>query len=358
MDAEPAAVSLATAPEEEGHCAPLTLIGKEVAKAQESPLLSEQPTAAQAESQAAAPHSPAAYNMALQDTDQCKMSGVLNEAVAAIQGLGQQLAEHWEPAQTMHVVMAPRPPSATQDSESSLPGKPPGEPSTASLVQEECEDGEHMASAMSGDHQGEPSTASLVQEECEDGEHMASAVSGDHQGEPSTASLVQEECEDGEHMPSAMSGEHQREPNSATLVQEECEDGEHMASAMSGELQREPNSATLVPEECEDGEHTASAMSGDHQGEPSTAIFSPAAHEEDLASLLPQISLDDAAAPHLDRAGEDETDSTWSPLSWDSWHQVSQGRVTSTEHHELLQAGAVSRPCAAGRWLVLSVSAR
>ena len=58
MDAEPAAVSLATAPEEEGHCAPLTLVGKEVAKAQESPLLSEQPTAAQAESQAAAPHSP------------------------------------------------------------------------------------------------------------------------------------------------------------------------------------------------------------------------------------------------------------------------------------------------------------
>ena len=246
MDAEPAAVSLATAPEEEGHCAPLTLIGKEVAKAQESPLLSEQPTAAQAESQAAAPHSPAACAAPLQDTDQWDVSEILHKAVTATQGPNRQLVEQRDPAQTMHVVTAATTPAASQDSESSLPG----------------------------------------------------------------------------------------------------------------EHQREPNSATLVPEECEDGEHTASAMSGDHQGEPSTAIFSPAAHEEDLASLLPQISLADAAAPHLDRAGEDETDSTWSPLSWDSWHQVSQGRVTSTEHHELLQAGAVSRPCAAGRWLVLSVSAR
>ena len=246
MDAEPAAVSLATAPEEEGHCAPLTLIGKEVAKAQESPLLSEQPTAAQAESQAAAPHSPAACAAPLQDTDQWDVSEILHKAVTATQGPNRQLVEQRDPAQTMPVVTAATTPAACQDSESSLPG----------------------------------------------------------------------------------------------------------------EHQREPNSATLVPEECEDGEHTASAMSGDHQGEPSTAIFSPAAHEEDLASLLPQISLADAAAPHLDRAGEDETDSTWSPLSWDSWHQVSQGRVTSTEHHELLQAGAVSRPCAAGRWLVLSVSAR
>ncbi|XP_037230654.1 uncharacterized protein LOC119142050 [Falco rusticolus] len=157
--------------------------------------------------------------MALQDTDQCKMSGVLNEAVAAIQGLGQQLAEHWDPAQNVHVVMAPRPPSATQDSESSLPGKPPGEPSTASLVQEECEDGEHMASAMSGEHQGEASTA----------------------------------------------------------------------------------------------------------------IFSPAAHEEDLASLLPQISLHDAAAPHLEPAVEDETDATGSPLSWDSWHQEQPGHSAIEE---------------------------
>ncbi|XP_055554134.1 uncharacterized protein LOC129734546 [Falco cherrug] len=157
--------------------------------------------------------------MALQDTDQCKMSGVLNEAVAAIQGLGQQLAEHWDPAQNVHVVMAPRPPSATQDSESSLPGKPPGEASTASLVQEECEDGEHMASAMSGEHQGEASTA----------------------------------------------------------------------------------------------------------------IFSPAAHEEDLASLLPQISLDDAAIPHLDRAGEDKRGYMDSTLSAESWHQEQPGHSAIEE---------------------------
>ncbi|XP_055554028.1 uncharacterized protein LOC129734493 [Falco cherrug] len=102
-------------------------------------------------------------------------------------------------------------------------------------------------------------------------------------------------------------------------------------SSLPGERQREPNSATLVPAECEDGEHTASAMSGERQGEASTAIFSPAAHEEDLASLLPQISLHDAAAPHLEPAVEDETDAPGSPLSWDSWHQEQPGHSAIEE---------------------------
>ena len=128
--------------------------------------------------------------------------------------------------------------------------------------------------------------------------------------------------------------------------------------SLSGEHQGEPNSASLVQEECEDGDYMASAVSGDHQGEASTGIFSPAAQEEDLASLLFQISLDDAAIPHLDPSGEDKRDYVDSTLSAEPWRQVSLEFVSGTDHHKLLWTRIVPRVRAAGRWLVLSVSAR
>ncbi|XP_056182126.1 uncharacterized protein LOC130143467 [Falco biarmicus] len=130
MDDKPAAAALTGAPVEEWYCASLATVGKEARKTPASPLLSEQPTAV-AESQAAAPHSPIAYNMALQDTDDCKMREVLHEALPAIQELSQQLAEHGDPAQSVGVVMAAAPPAAPQDSEPPLSGEPQREPSTA-----------------------------------------------------------------------------------------------------------------------------------------------------------------------------------------------------------------------------------
>ncbi|XP_037230774.1 uncharacterized protein LOC119142173 [Falco rusticolus] len=87
------------------------------------------------------------------------MSDVLHELEAVIQERSQQLVEQRHSAQSMDAAMAVKPRAATEDSESTLAAEPRGEPSTASPVPDECQDGEHMASPMSGDHPGEASAA-------------------------------------------------------------------------------------------------------------------------------------------------------------------------------------------------------
>ncbi|CAM9391183.1 unnamed protein product, partial [Bubo scandiacus] len=61
-------------------------------EAPSSPVLSERATAAEAVCQAPAPHSPTAYDTALQDTIQCLLSEFLAKVLAAVQGLDQQPA--------------------------------------------------------------------------------------------------------------------------------------------------------------------------------------------------------------------------------------------------------------------------
>ncbi|XP_037263913.1 uncharacterized protein LOC119157272 isoform X2 [Falco rusticolus] len=87
------------------------------------------------------------------------MSDVLHELEAVIQERSQQPVEQRHSAQSMDAAMAVKPRAATEDSESTLAAEPRGEPSTASPVPDERQDGEHMASPMSGDPPGEASAA-------------------------------------------------------------------------------------------------------------------------------------------------------------------------------------------------------
>ncbi|XP_040437361.1 uncharacterized protein LOC121082091 [Falco naumanni] len=131
---------------------------QEAAKAPAS-LFSKQGTAAQTGSQAPAPHSPTAHTVALQDAARWDMSDVLHELEAVIQERSQQPVEQRHSAQSMDAAMALKPPATTEESESTLAAEPQGEPSTASPVPDERQDGEHMDSPMSGDHPGEASAA-------------------------------------------------------------------------------------------------------------------------------------------------------------------------------------------------------
>ncbi|XP_037263909.1 nucleolar protein dao-5-like isoform X2 [Falco rusticolus] len=155
---EPAAAALAAAAEEEEQRSPLAPTEQEAAKAPAS-LFSKQGTAAQTGSQAPAPHSPTAHTVALQDAAWWDMSDVLHELEAVIQERSQQPVEQRHSAQSMDAAMAVKPRAATEDSESTLAAEPRGEPSTASPVPDERQDGEHMASPMSGDPPGEASAA-------------------------------------------------------------------------------------------------------------------------------------------------------------------------------------------------------
>ncbi|XP_075001478.1 uncharacterized protein LOC142080248 [Calonectris borealis] len=160
LDAGPAASGLAGAPEEEGHRAPLAPAAQEEAKAPASPAFAEQATAAQAESQAPAPHSPTASAAALEDAAWCIVREVVRRAVAVTQGPRQQLAEQ-DLTQSTHAATAAGTPAAPQDTQSPLAGEPQGEASPAPLVPAAGEDGESMASPMSGDRRGEASAATV-----------------------------------------------------------------------------------------------------------------------------------------------------------------------------------------------------
>ncbi|XP_055674008.1 atherin-like [Falco peregrinus] len=225
---------------------PLAPTAQEAVKELASPLFSKQGTAAQTGSQAPAPHSPTAHTVALQDAAWWDMSDVLHELEAVIQERSQQPVEQRHSAQSMDAAMAVKPRAATEDSESTLAAEPRGEPSTASPV----------------------------------------------------------------------------------------------------------------PDERQDGEHMASPMSGDPPGEASAAIVSPAAHDHEGAFLLPENAVDNTATPHLAPAAENGDNETACPLPWEPWHQVSQGRVASTEHPQVPEAGAAPGACVAGTWLVdiLSIS--
>ncbi|CAM9391108.1 unnamed protein product, partial [Bubo scandiacus] len=107
--------------------------------------------------QAPAPHSPTAYDTALQDTIQCLLSEFLAKVLAAVQGLDQQPVEQRTLAQSVDDVTA-RTPVAPQVTEPPLAAEPLQEASTAPLKPPACEDGENAASPMSGAHQGEAST--------------------------------------------------------------------------------------------------------------------------------------------------------------------------------------------------------
>ncbi|CAM9392803.1 unnamed protein product, partial [Bubo scandiacus] len=86
------------------------------------------------------------------------LSEALAEAMAVVQGPGQQPAEQWTLAQSMDAVTAARTPVAPQVTESCSAAEPLQEASTAPLKPPSCEDGENVASPMSGAHQGEAST--------------------------------------------------------------------------------------------------------------------------------------------------------------------------------------------------------
>ncbi|XP_075000958.1 uncharacterized protein LOC142080030 [Calonectris borealis] len=132
----------------------------EEAKAPASPAFAEQATAAQAESQAPAPHSPTASAAALEDAAWCIVREVVRRAVAVTQGPRQQLAEQ-DLTQSTHAATAAGTPAAPQDTQSPLAGEPQGEASPAPLVPAAGEDGESMASPMSGDRRGEASAATV-----------------------------------------------------------------------------------------------------------------------------------------------------------------------------------------------------
>lgn len=126
-------------------------------------------------------------------------------------------------------------------------------------------------------------------------------------------------------------------------------------SPLAREPQAEAVTAPLVPAACEDGEDTASPMSGEQQEEASSTVVSQAAQQDEVASSSPPNPLADAGAPHLAPAVDEEGEAAASsPLARDPQHQVSQARVAGTGHPKAREA--VPGLCAAGRWLVLSVS--
>ncbi|XP_074962776.1 uncharacterized protein LOC142063226 [Phalacrocorax aristotelis] len=99
--AEPAPCALSAAPKAEGRRSPLAPAAQEQAEAAASPVFAKQATAAQADSQAPAPHSPTDSEPALYDTAQHTVTEVVGRAVVVIQGLGQQPEEQQALAQSV-----------------------------------------------------------------------------------------------------------------------------------------------------------------------------------------------------------------------------------------------------------------
>ncbi|KAM6032719.1 uncharacterized protein LJ206_002187 [Theristicus caerulescens] len=338
MDAKLAASALAGAPEDEGHCAPLAPVAQEEAKAPASPVFGEQATAAQAESQAPAPHSPAACAAALQDTAHCIVSKVPGEAVAVIQGPGHQPAEQWDLAQSMDAAMAATTPAAPQDTESPSAGEPQGEASTAPLVPAAREGGEKMASPMSGDHRGEASTA-IVSPAAHEGEVASSLPQNPpaDAGTPHLALAVDDEG-DAAAFPLAWDPWHQEEPG-ALAEEEEWEDdsdmelsqGEDittdniwvnplvpelvqdphaglqegpgcptsMGTQAAGEADSDRQNASPAPAGPTDAEPAASALAGAPEEEGHHAPLAPAAQEEAKAPPASPAFGEQVCAPAL-----------------------------------------------------------
>ncbi|KAM6033073.1 uncharacterized protein LJ206_001905 [Theristicus caerulescens] len=323
MDAEPAASALAGAPEDEGHRAPLAPVAQEEAKAPASPVFGEQATAAQAESQAPAPHSPTACAAALQDTAHCVVSKVPGEAVAAIQGPGQQPAEQWDLAQSMDVAMAATTPAAPQDTESPSAGEPQGEASTAPLIPASREGGEKMASPMSGDHRGEVSTAiiSLAAHEGEVASSLPQNLLADA-GTPHLAPAVDDEG-DAAAFPLAWDPWHQEEPG-ALAEEEEWEDDSDMELSQGEDITTDNIWVNpLVPELVQDphaglqegpgwptstGTQAAGETAGNRQSaspapvspmdvEPAASALAGAPEEEEHRAPLTPAEQEEAKAP-------------------------------------------------------------
>ncbi|XP_075018728.1 uncharacterized protein LOC142087876 [Calonectris borealis] len=332
LDAEPAASALAGAPEEEGQRTPLAPAEQEEAKASASPVWGEQATAAQAESQAPAPHSPTASDTALLDTVQYIAREVVRRAVAVIQGPGQQPAEEQDPVQSTDAAMAARTPAAPQDTESPSAGDHQGETSTAVVSPAAHE--EAVASSWPQNPPAVAGTPHLAPAEDKGGGAAASPLARDlrHQVvvesdkvSPRPPFLQAESQAPAPHSPTASDTALldtvqyiAREVVRRAVVviqgpgQQPAEEQDLVRSTDAAMAARTP----AAPQD------TESPSAGDHQGETSTAVVSPAAHEEAVASSWPQNPPAVAGTPHLAPAEDKGGGAAASPLARDLRHQV------------------------------------
>ncbi|XP_069667785.1 treacle protein-like [Haliaeetus albicilla] len=444
-DAEPAGPALDAAPEEEGHHALLApAVQDEAKKSPASPVFGEQDTAAEAESQAPAPHSSMAFTADLQDIADRIVREVLMKSLAALKIPSQQPVEQRDLAHSMAVATTETT-NEVQATDSGEDEAPAAQPALAEV--EEWEDDSDKELSQGEDFTTNtiwvnPLVLELFQDphtgpRSEGGEAAAEAAGERQSASPAPAGLT-----DAEPAGSALPSAHEEEGHHALLdpaVQDEAKKspaspvfGEqdtaaeaesqapalHSSMAFTADLQeianrivrevlmkslaalkipsqqpaeqrdrahsmdvvmaprtpagpqdfesplaREPRAeaitAPLVPAACADGEDTASPMSGEQQEEASSTVVSQAAQQDEVASSSPPNPLADAGAPHLAPAVDEEGEAAASsPLARDPQHQVSQAHVAGTGHPKAREAGAAPGLCAAGRWLVLSVSSQ
>ncbi|XP_074962774.1 uncharacterized protein LOC142063224 [Phalacrocorax aristotelis] len=330
-------------------------------------------TAAQADSQAPAPHSPTDSEPALYDTAQHTVTEVVGRAVVVIQGLGQQPEEQQALVSTA---------VGEVEAAAALPQSPPVDAGTAHLAPAADNGAEAAAFPLAWESRHQEEAGALAEEQKWEGDSDKELS----QGENTTISNTWvnprlTECLQGPHTgpqerpssPSTVSTEAAQEaagdPQSTSLALATAAQADSQAPAPHSPTDSEPalydtaqhtvtevvGRAVVViqglgqqPEEQQalaqsvdmahhDGENMASPMSGVYQEDAGTDIVSAAVGEVEAAAALPQNPRADAGTAHLAPAADDGAEAAASPLASDSGHQV------ASEHRGNTQPSSASR---------------
>ncbi|CAM9394176.1 unnamed protein product, partial [Bubo scandiacus] len=318
-------------------------------EAPSSPVLSERATAAEAVCQAPAPHSPTAYDTALQDTIQCLLRASAKEEEEKDEILrGPSQARYVtilntqvnaEPSQGRHIIWVnPFVLELFPDPHVDGPQDGPSRPSSTGIeaAGEAAGDLQSSSPTPAGPRDAEP--AALAQEEAPSSpvlSEQATAAEAVCQAPAlhsptayDTALQDTIQCLLSEFLAkvlAAVQGLDQQPVEQRTLAQSVDDVTARTPVApqvteppLAAEPLQEASTAPLKPPACEDGENAASPMSGAHQGEASTDIVSPAAHEDEVASPSPQNPPAEAGTPHLALTAHNKGDAVASRLSQDS----------------------------------------